>query len=136
MIEMSTDAIGGASAATSAASGMTKLDGDAFLKLLVAQLRYQNPMEPSDGTQMLQQTAQFTMVATLEALSASQQRLLGFQQASVATNLMGQQVEALDLTGSVVSGEVTGVRFTADGPMLTIGESEVPLEGVTTIGSS
>ncbi len=33
---------------------------DTFLKLLVAQLRYQNPMNPQDGTQFVAQLAQFS----------------------------------------------------------------------------
>ena len=39
---------------------------DAFLKLLVAQLRYQDPMNPADGTEFISQTAQFTVVERLE----------------------------------------------------------------------
>jgi len=45
-------------------------DKDTFLKLLVAQLKYQNPMEPVDSSQFMAQTAQFTMVEKLEAMAA------------------------------------------------------------------
>src|SRR6478735_3700053 len=64
-----TDAIGATAAAgaTSAAStpattgapAFNAMGSDAFLKLLVAQLKYQDPTHPMDGTQMLGQTAQF-----------------------------------------------------------------------------
>src|ERR1700741_3611654 len=48
---------------------------DTFLKLLVAQLRFQNPLSPKDGSEFLAQTAQFTIVEKLneiEKQSASQ----------------------------------------------------------------
>jgi flagellar basal-body rod modification protein FlgD len=43
-------------------------DQDTFLKLLVAQLKYQNPMSPKDGTEFLTQTAQFTQLETLQKI--------------------------------------------------------------------
>ena len=67
--------IDAASAATSAASvfaGPTpaaapkqELDGEAFLALLVAQLRYQDPTSPLDTSEMM---AQSTQLATMEQL--------------------------------------------------------------------
>jgi hypothetical protein len=46
-----------------------ELDQDAFLKLMVAQLRYQNPMSPADPQAFLAQTAQFTTVEKLTQLT-------------------------------------------------------------------
>jgi flagellar basal-body rod modification protein FlgD len=40
---------------------------DAFLKLLVAQLRNQDPLAPSDGKEMAAQLAQFTSVEQLQS---------------------------------------------------------------------
>lgn len=48
-------------AATSAPSGMTS-DFNTFLKMLTAQARYQDPMEPLDSSQFASQLAQFSMV--------------------------------------------------------------------------
>ncbi len=39
-----------------------ELDKDAFLKLLVTQLKYQDPLEPMDNTQFIAQTAQFNLM--------------------------------------------------------------------------
>ena len=41
-----------------------QLNQDTFLKLLVAQMKYQDPLSPTDSTQFLTQTAQFTTVST------------------------------------------------------------------------
>ena len=73
---------------------------------------------PSDGTAMLQQTAQFTTVETLKEISEANQRLMGFQQVTMALTIVGKPITAVGLDGSYVSGEVEGLRFTADGPFL------------------
>ena len=49
------------------------VDKDMFLKLLVAQLRYQDPSNPVDSSQFLSQTAQFSMVEQLAAMTTSQE---------------------------------------------------------------
>ena len=46
-------------------SGNNTLNQDTFLTLLVAQLKYQDPMNPADSTEFLSQTAQFTQVEKL-----------------------------------------------------------------------
>lgn len=114
------------------ASPLGQLDSEAFLKLLVAQLRFQNPMAPSDPSTMLQQTAQFTQVETLQGLASSQQQLLGLSHATVASGLIGREVTAETAAGEV-TGVVDGVRFASAGPVLLIGELEVPLASATQI---
>lgn len=117
MIESPT-AFRGTEPSSSAGTGLGQLGTDAFLKLLDAQRKYQNPMAPSDGTAMVQQTAQFTTVETLREISEANRRLMGFQQVTMALTIVGKPITAVGLDGSYVSGEVEGLRFTADGPFL------------------
>ena len=51
------------SASTSSSSNLT--DKDAFLKLLVAQIKYLDPLNPADGVQFLSQLAQFSQLEQL-----------------------------------------------------------------------
>jgi len=129
--------IGGSAAAVDAGashtSGVGELGSDAFLKLLVAQLRYQNPLEPSDGTEFLQQTAQFSTVESLQNIVETQQRLIGLQQVGLAFDVVGKEVTALDAEGNQITGEVDAVRFVADGPVLTVNGIEVPLSEVLSV---
>lgn len=118
-------------AGTSALGG---LGSDAFLKLLVAQLRFQNPMAPSDPAAMLQQTAQFTQVETLQQMTSMQQQLLGLSKATMAADMVGKEVTARAPDGKETTGVVDGVRFTESGPLLSIGDAEVPVESVTRFG--
>ena len=123
----------GATPFQSAAQSLGQMDSDAFLQLLVAQMRFQNPMEPADGTQMLQQTAQFTQVETLQAMVQLQQKLMGFSQRSRATSLVGKEVTASAADGTLVTGVVESTRFGAEGPILTIDGTDVTLDRVVTI---
>src|SRR3954452_4106190 len=104
-----------------ASNGMNK---DTFLKLLVAQLKYQNPMSPADGTQFLAQTAQFSMVEKLEDMDAQITSGLNAQKTAAATGMLGQQIVATGSDGKDVTGIVTGMRIPADGPVLKVGDAE------------
>jgi flagellar basal-body rod modification protein FlgD len=111
-----------------ASNALGDLGSDAFLKLLVAQLKYQDPMSPSDGQAMMQQTAQFTQVETLKQLASLQQQLMGLQQTAMASDLIGQEVTATTATGQEIDGTVDGIRFTDAGPLLLIGDEAVPFD--------
>ena len=128
-----TTPIGAASDKTSAGQSLGGLDSEAFLKLLVAQMRYQNPMAPTDGSAMLQQTAQFTQVETLKALATAQKELLSYQQAAMASSLVGKHVTAVKDDGTEVTATVDAMRFTREGPMLRMGDLEIPLDAAREI---
>jgi flagellar basal-body rod modification protein FlgD len=95
------DAAGSAAAAQPATPG-GPLGKDQFLKLLVAQLRYQDPMSPMQGDQMATQLAQFSSVEQLQEINAnltaqqtSAGTLLGAVQSSAAINTIGHTVQAI-----------------------------------------
>jgi flagellar basal-body rod modification protein FlgD len=119
-----------------ATDAFSALDSQAFLRLLVAQLRYQNPMSPSDPSAMLQQTSQLRQVETLNQMAKVSSQLLGMQQASMASSLVGKSVTALDEHGATVAGIVDSVRFTPAGPVLLVGDREVPMDGTAEIRSA
>lgn len=135
MIEAVSNTAG--STATTSGSGLGQLDSDAFLKLLVAQMKYQNPLAPTDASAMLAQTAQFTTVETLQAISETNQALLGFQQTSLAMGTVGKEVYAYTTQGTAVTGVVETVRFTVDGPMLELDSGiNIPLANVIEVSTA
>ena len=103
---------------------------DTFLKLLVAQLKYQNPLEPTDSAQFMAQTAQFTVVEKLDALTKTNAELLSTNRALGASSLLGQSVVSAGPNGDDVVAKVTGVRFDVAGPVLLTGDTEVSLAAV------
>jgi flagellar basal-body rod modification protein FlgD len=111
-----------------------QLGKDAFLKLLVAQLRYQDPLKPADPGDFMSQTAQFTSVEKLEELtriSASTSRSLAM---SAAGNLIGRTVNWFGDDGTIRGGRVNAAMPSTDGVALVVGTELVPLDGVIRIG--
>lgn len=69
------------------------MDKDAFLQLLVAQMKYQDPLEPTSNTEFISQYAQFSQVEQLQNMAAS----MDLQRAS---SLVGQQVRVKTINSS------------------------------------
>jgi flagellar basal-body rod modification protein FlgD len=123
-------------ASSSKASGTSEtskskndMDKDLFLKLLVAQMKYQDPSKPADTSQFLAQTAQFTMVEKLEELSKNQTELLTAQLMTSATSMIGRTVTYTGLDGKEASGVVTSTTIGSN-PTLKVGNTDVALSSV------
>jgi flagellar basal-body rod modification protein FlgD len=108
------------------------MGSDTFLKLLVAQLKYQDPTKPADGTQFLAQTAQFQMVEKLSQLSDQNTQLLAEQRSMSAVSLVGRSV-SYGTGATAGAGTVSGVRITPGGPVLDVAGHDVPLSDVTEV---
>jgi len=105
---------------------------DTFLKLLVAQLKYQDPSSPTDSSQFMAQTAQFTMVEKLEALTASQTAMVNAQNLASATSLVGRQVSWTEGTATK-TGVVSAVTMNNGTAQLSVGDLTVDLSAVTKV---
>jgi len=125
----------GATTATTTTSLPTDQMGrDTFLKLMVAQLRNQDPMNPQDSAEFLAQTAQFSSLEKLDAVAQQTSQALAAQMAFGASTLAGRSVTFLAEDGvTEVKGTVDSVRFTATGPVLSVGDAEVPINSVIAV---
>ncbi|PQO26261.1 flagellar hook assembly protein FlgD [Blastopirellula marina] len=101
----------GASTGT-AGGGLQDLDMDQFLKLMLAELQNQDPLEPMKNSEMLQQIGQIRSITATEQLSTTLTNVLDGQNILSATTLIGGQVQALTNEGDVVFGVVTGAQIT------------------------
>ncbi|GAA4593823.1 flagellar basal-body rod modification protein FlgD [Actinoplanes octamycinicus] len=119
-----------AEAAKQAAKGKDLGDKDTFLKLLVAQLKYQDPSNPADSTQFLAQTAQFTQVEKLEDMIS----MMKGQRMVNASALVGKTVTYMDPLGQMQTGVVSAAKLNGDSePTLKVGNTDVELSKVTEI---
>ncbi|MEU2348232.1 flagellar hook capping FlgD N-terminal domain-containing protein [Modestobacter sp. NPDC049651] len=111
---------------------------DTFLKLLVAQMKYQDPSNPADSSQMMSQTAVFSQVEKLETLAKQNASLLAMQQSQSAVALVGQTVSYTQTDGTTKSGVVQAVKLSSsDGTIQTvIGGVDVDMARITLVGSS
>src|SRR3954464_7977476 len=132
----STAGTGSTGSAGATTAGVTKdFDKDTFLKLLVAQLKYQDPTNPTDATQFMSQTAQFTVVEKLDALSTLDQQVLDATRTQSAASLIGRQVTYTDYSGTSRTGTVSGTTFGSQNPTLTIDGTAVAMDAVTAVGT-
>ena len=111
-------------------------DKDMFLQLMVAQLRYQDPMNPTDSSQFLSQNAQFTALEKMQDVADQTAALLNSQVAFGSAGLVGKSVTWLDDQGNTVPGTVDGVTFGASGPVLDVDGASVTLAQIQSIGTS
>lgn len=109
------------STAGSASSNALNGTKDEFLKLFMAQLQNQNPLEPQDGAQMVSQLAQFSSV---EQATETNQHLADLASAQAATssaslsNLVGRTCDAsADAITLDTKGAVPPLQLTADAPI-------------------
>ncbi len=134
--------------AQSAGAQQTPMGRDAFLKLLVTQLRMQDPMSPMDDREFISQLAQFSTLESMQNMSSGVDTIgsvvdnmnmtvlasIKNNSAFAALNLIGRQIEATDPsdpTGEkTLSGKVEGVKFLLDGPVLTVNGRDIPLSHV------
>lgn len=109
-------------------------DKEMFLQLLVAQMRYQDPMNPTDSSQFLAQSAQFTALEKMQAVADQTAALFSAQMAFGASGLIGRTVTWSDDDGVTQTGTVRGVTFGARGPMLDVGTDEdLPIASVVSV---
>ena len=108
-------------------------DKQMFLELMVAQLRYQDPLNPTDSGEFLAQSAQFTALEKMQDVADRTAELLGAQMAFGASGLVGRHVSWTTGEGDLRSGTVDGVTFGAEGPVFDIDGTEVPLVLITSV---
>lgn len=128
---MAVDLLGGVSAAQQETSAVqTSLGQEEFLKILLSQLQYQDPLKPLDNQQFLAQLAQFSTLAQTSQLNDRIDTLLNIQSATQSVGLIGRTVEVQSTVGDTAAvGVVSSLNFAngqlainvkqADGEILT-----------------
>ena len=123
----------GANSATSATNAMTQITPDDFLKMLITQLQNQDPLNPSDSNQILQQISQIDNIEATTTLSTSLNAVATDQGFQAASGLIGLQVQGIDSNGNPVSGTVDSASFSNGTASLNVGNQTMPLSGISAI---
>ncbi|MCG7392025.1 flagellar hook assembly protein FlgD [Microvirga sp. ACRRW] len=109
-----------ASAITQKASGAEKtstVSYDNFLRLLLTQMKNQDPTDPMKSTEYMAQLATFSQVEQAVKSNEKLDALLSSFALSQADSVIGRTVTSADGT---VSGQVTSVKITSQGPWATL----------------
>jgi flagellar basal-body rod modification protein FlgD len=112
-------AIDTTSAITRAASSAANLSMQDFLKVLLTQLTYQDPLKPLDNQQFMAQIAQFTSLEQTQQLNDRIAQLVSNQASLQSVGLIGRTVDVNSASGAV-TGTVVSLDLSGSTPQLTI----------------
>ena len=90
------------------------LDLNQFLQLMITELTNQDPLNPLDNTQLVQQIGELRSIAAADQLTATLQALQTQQSLITAGSLIGKKVTALSSTSTNIEGTVERVSIEVD----------------------
>ncbi len=112
----SISAIGGTSNVSLQANGLGMED---FLKILLTQLTFQDPMKPMDNQEFMAQMAQFTSLEQTQQLNSKLDALLSTQASLQSVGLIGRTVDISTESGTV-TGTVSALSLSGESPSLAV----------------
>ncbi len=110
-----------------------------FFKMLIAQLKNQDPMNPLEGTEFSAQLAQFSsleQLANLNTAVASQNQTTANLINAQGVNFIGKEVTARVMEGvteTTTTGLVTAVNFKDQAMLLTVNGQDIPFKDVLSV---
>lgn len=118
------------------ATTLQDLDSSQFLKLLITELSNQDPLNPMDNTQMVQQISTIREIASTTQLSDTLNTVTTGQNLMTATGLIGKKINAITDAGNNVTGLVEKATIEVNSTdnsrryRLHIGADEIDLKNV------
>ena len=112
-----------------------QLDKNAFLRLLITQLKYQDPMSPMDNKDSIAQLAQFSSLEQMQQLNQTFATVGKSSQASQAFSMTGKWVDYVGADGKIATGRVDSVSLDAGVPKFLVGGRSVTLDSMQTVYS-
>lgn len=118
-------------------AGTDDLDKDAFLKLLVTELRHQDPTQPMENREFISQMAQFSALEQMTNVNKSIKMLNKSSRSGEAYSLLGKDVKAFDpLTGKKIEGTVKGIFYKGDDIRLVVNGRDIGLDDIHSVYTS
>jgi len=114
------------SSSSSSTSTSTDSTKEMFLQLLVTEMQYQDPLEPTDNSEYVKELATFTQVETLQAVQDSVSSLQG-------SEYVGKYVEITTDDGEEVSGCVDYVTEDSGTIYVSVDGTKYDIENVTSV---
>ena len=129
------DAIGGAElgSVVSTAGNRASVSRDQFLQILVAELTNQDPMDPLDNGEFMQQLVGLQSLEQTAALTDSLKSFERFIQMSSASALIGHTIKGITVEGEQVEGTVSRVVMEGSQVNLVVDGHRVPVTSVVEI---
>lgn len=96
------------------ASAFANVDTDQFLQLMITELQNQDPLDPTDSSEFLQQITQIREIGASDKLTETLDRVLAGQNLAMASGLIGKEVVGVDSQLNEVRGVVERVAMVTD----------------------
>jgi flagellar basal-body rod modification protein FlgD len=96
------------------------VDYNTFLQLLIAEMKNQDPTNPTDTSQYMSQFAQLSTVEQAMQTNTKLDSLLSSQSLSQADGLIGKNVSFTDSTGATFTGKVASISINSNGSVATL----------------
>ena len=106
--------IEGPASQTPRGNDLREVDVDTFLGLMIAELQNQDPMNPLDNSELVQQISQIREIGATNQLTETLQAVITGQNLATASGLIGKRVTALSDDGQSVQGIVDRVSVAQD----------------------
>jgi flagellar basal-body rod modification protein FlgD len=109
------------------------VDMGQFIDLMIAELQHQDPMNPMDNSQMMEQLGQIREIAASDKLTESLDSVMLGQTMATSANLLGKKIEGLDEYGERAEGLVDGISIVEGKPVLKVGLQKVAMSDISKI---
>jgi len=123
------------SKSTTKSSSSSSDTNDQFMSLLLAQMTNQNPLEPMNDTEMVNQMVSMNSLNELQKISKSITSLTQTNEFVSASALMDKSVTYLDSDSKTVTGTVTGVSLKNSEVYLTVDDKSVALSSISSVAN-
>jgi flagellar basal-body rod modification protein FlgD len=101
--------------------------------MMVEELKNQDPTNPTDSSQILQEVSQIDAIQSNTQLTTTLQGVQLGQSIATASALIGMSVVGTDANGNSVNGTVSSASINNGAAQLQIGSSSIPLSNVTQV---
>ncbi|MEX0717930.1 MAG: flagellar hook capping FlgD N-terminal domain-containing protein [Planctomycetaceae bacterium] len=131
---MAVAAIGGSSSVPvvdPAKTGFNGLTADHFMKMLITQLKNQDPLEPVGNEEILNQISTMRSLQSNIELGDAMKAITSNQQLSTAAGFIGRSVTGTDATNRLVTGIASRALLRDGKAYVAVGDIEMPLANVT-----
>ena len=124
------------SSATTSVDRPDQMGSNTFLKLLVAEMKYQDPSNPMSSADMMAQTATLTQTQALQTIAEQNKQTLALQRSLTAGALVGHQVAYTADDGTTQSGVISAVQIssTTNSTTAVIDGESVDIGRITSVG--
>lgn len=116
------------------------LGKNAFLQLLVAQMKNQDPLQPKDNSQMVAQLAQFSSLEQMTNINSTETKVLSainslqtVMSMAYEHQMIGTNVTVDDGQGNKVSGQVSSIQFNQGTPEVVVNGNAYPMTQVVSM---